>query len=45
VIKKPIKFPIKGLRVEKDGYDLAGITSIEGEHLNIRHKTYILKGE
>jgi ubiquitin C-terminal hydrolase len=45
VIKKPIKFSTNELLIEGIRYKLTGVTSIEGEHLNIRHKSYILKEE
>ena len=36
---------MKELVVNSKKYNLIGITSIEGEHLNIRNKSYIYKSE
>lgn len=45
VIKRPLKFSIEGLVLENKKYNLSGVTSIEGEHFNIRYKTYSKKGK
>lgn len=45
VITRPLKFPFEGLVVEKLKYNLVGVTAIQGEHFNMRYKTYTLKAK
>ena len=45
IVSRPMKIVFEGLVMQDKKYNLVGLTSVEGENLNIRYKTYTVKGK